>query len=326
MKRNPEFRIRDVGGIRDLVVRLLPGVNVLRGRNGAGKSTAIAAVTRASGGDAEIEARDGAPIGTVEGPGVTLRVRKVVRTGSGGEGTAQIELADTGPLTRLIDPGIADPDRRAAARLRAFSELANLPVDEGAIQVLADLDNEIGQIVCERQPSDLIEAADLVRRTAHEIRRRHEEAAAKARLDLQVAAERAGLVEQDLAPLGGEIAEDPDELGVRLANTEHRIHRLEDQAAVRRQLEQQQDEIRQSLGERPDVELARTVVADLQAQVRAAENRLREQQSDLAIAQRDFDAIQLAAPMVLALYKQVPPPSWACVLTLCDNPSHSLIS
>jgi len=61
-----DVRISNLGGITSAELRLEPGVNVLTGANGAGKTSAMRAVSRALGADVPVEVRDGADHGSAE--------------------------------------------------------------------------------------------------------------------------------------------------------------------------------------------------------------------------------------------------------------------
>lgn len=72
--------IENVGGIRHFVAEVFPGVNVLTGQNGAGKTSTMNAVARMYGADIQLEPRDGSDHGTVEDDrGVRLVIKKVAR-------------------------------------------------------------------------------------------------------------------------------------------------------------------------------------------------------------------------------------------------------
>ena len=71
-----DVRISNLGGITSAELRLEPGVNVLTGANGAGKTSAMRAVSRALGADVPVEVRDGADHGSVEAGGARLVVKE----------------------------------------------------------------------------------------------------------------------------------------------------------------------------------------------------------------------------------------------------------
>jgi DNA repair ATPase RecN len=109
-----EYEITNVAGVEHAKLVLRPGVNILRARNGGGKTSAINAITRAQGGAVDLERRDGAKSGEVRGPGVTLKVGRVVRK----TGAAELALdrglyvvtekPDDGDLRVEHEPATAD--------------------------------------------------------------------------------------------------------------------------------------------------------------------------------------------------------------------------
>lgn len=142
------FRIVDVGPHQALRITLRPGINCFVGQNGAGKTSALNAIVRASGGDAPVSVRrigydaEGEPItagyGTVEGPtltgsGILIRVASNV-----GKREAPIAtLASYGNLHTIVDgDGKADPKVRDAARINAILTARPIPLDEELLNIL----------------------------------------------------------------------------------------------------------------------------------------------------------------------------------------------
>jgi energy-coupling factor transporter ATP-binding protein EcfA2 len=123
-----EMLIENVGPIRKLefAVPEEGGVVVLQGRNGAGKSHALSAVQSLVSGDGTVPVRDGEPKATVEGLGATIRVGK--RTTRSGELEVESLVGDVDPAT-LVDPGIQDPERADAARIKALLTLAGVQAE-----------------------------------------------------------------------------------------------------------------------------------------------------------------------------------------------------
>jgi DNA repair exonuclease SbcCD ATPase subunit len=295
-KKPLDFHIHDVGGIYDFQLQLKQGVNVLGGRNGAGKTSALRAVSRAMGAEIPIEVRDGAETGTIKGAGVTLKIRKVAKT----SGIAEAEIADTGRLADLIDGGgFADPDARNRARIRALLWFVQLPINEETIAVLAG-DPVVAAAALhecrENLISDLLEAAEKTRRTAHALAKTEEdganEAGARARVhDLHA--------EEALRKIGGKdrIVEVPfPEADAQHGDLLRKLEVSRIQAKARIELETRQAEIRATLGERPDparydedIELRGRAIAsneqsirDLEADIRKLEAQIAERRAKLA--------------------------------------------
>ncbi|QDU67669.1 AAA family ATPase [Engelhardtia mirabilis] len=116
--------IENVGAIEHLEIPVPEGggIVVLRGLNGRGKTTALSAVDRATGGDASLTPRDGAAKGRVDGLGVKLTVGRNTRR----SGTLTVSAIAGADPSVLVDPGIKDPERADAARIQALCRLTGL--------------------------------------------------------------------------------------------------------------------------------------------------------------------------------------------------------
>lgn len=232
--------ISNIGGIRHAELELHPGVNVLRGRNGAGKSSAMNAITRALGGDVALEVRDGEPSGSVSVGGVALEVRRVVRA----TGRAEVALADVAPLGDLIDPGIKDPEAANRARVRALLALVPMPIDDLKLLALAAGDPEIVEATLrDRSPRTLLEASEDVRLTAHYLAREKERETA------ELSGQRVALDAQ-VEQLGGDLVlfvPDEPEAQAAVRYAEERLRELDLRAAERARVLASQEKAREAL-------------------------------------------------------------------------------
>lgn len=280
------FEITNVSGVEHAEIILSPGVNVLRGRNAIGKTSARNAIVRAQGGEAEIERRDGSDHGEVIGPGVRLRVGKVVTR----KGEAEVSLADTAPLSTLIDPGLKDTDAAARARVRALIELLGVGVDDAAIETLCQGDAPLlewltGEV--EREfIDDLMVAAEKLRGHAHSQARDHESQA-------EEMAGRSGSARDScrdlLAELGGMeclVDQSAEDASAALVEGSRRYERAAAQCQARETLEAQQSEIRRSIGERPDCEAAGVTSRGLGRDLAEIDAIVTRHQEELAAAKQ----------------------------------------
>lgn len=246
-----EVTVRNVGGVREATFVLQPGVNVLRGRNGSGKTSVMNAVARAYGARVPLEPRDGSGHGSVEVPGAKIAVKRVVKK----TGEAELSLADPGPLAQLIDPQIDDPEKASAARLRALLEMTPLPVTEEHIRALAGDDEVADSVVQEFREGavrDLLGAAERCRLTGHALKRDAEARADRMQGAVGAAQQR---VTDSLERLGGEEAIIPLSAAEAEQAGHDAVRALEvarQSAAQRAQLEQQQEAARAAIGEVPD--------------------------------------------------------------------------
>lgn len=294
-----DFSIHNVSGIAEFAFRLVPGVNVLLGPNGAGKTSALRAVSRACGAQVPLEVRDGETVGTVEGPGVTLRIGKVVKA----SGLAEVSLADGGPLADLIDPGIADQKARASARLRALLRLAPMPLTDEVIGTLADADPEITgramRRVRDELVTDLLEAAEIVRLESHSAKRNELEQADTATGRAQAHDLHA---DEAMRKLGGQdrILEDvtPEEAEAQANDLSRLFEATRIKAKARQDLEAQQAEVRESLGEKPDpsrfdddLQLRSDALAAADQESRDLERRLAQIKERMAGIRQDRDRL-----------------------------------
>jgi DNA repair exonuclease SbcCD ATPase subunit len=168
------YVITNVEGVKELTLELQPGVNLLTGENGAGKTSAIRAMTRAAGDQGvTLEKRDGTKKGSVRGPGVVLSVG--ARTTTTGQPT--VDLADYGCIGRLIEPPVKGQKARDKARLQAIAEMYDFRATEEELLALSGGNEEIAGAVQGKKDGKemtLLEAAEEARKMAHAVARDYE--------------------------------------------------------------------------------------------------------------------------------------------------------
>jgi hypothetical protein len=279
-----KFAIENVMGIERAELILKPGVNVLTGRNAIGKTSAMLAIVRASGGGGELERRDGAARGVVEGPGVRLTIGKVVRT----TGAAELSLADVSPLSRLIDPGLQSSEAAARARIRALIDLLQLPVDDAACDALCQGDESLrgwlAETVQEEAIDDLMTASEKLRGQAHSRAREAESVAERCEGEASAAGQQASAA---LETLGGHehlVDISPADARAALIGDARQFERLEAQCEGREQLEARQAELRATIGERPDWEAAEKVTEEAKANLAKLLGQFRLLEEKISIA------------------------------------------
>ena len=160
------------------------GIVVLRGSNGAGKSHVLNAVQSLVSGDGSVPLRDGQAKGRVEGLGATIKLAK--RTTRSGALEVESLTGDVDPAT-LVDPGIADPERADAARIKALLTLA------GVQATPADFVHNQTKIQLPEGETDPVKLAGLAAREYQRLAREQESVVAD--LERQLAA--LGTVEVD---------------------------------------------------------------------------------------------------------------------------------
>jgi energy-coupling factor transporter ATP-binding protein EcfA2 len=117
-----EIELKNVGAISELKIPLPKhgGVVVLNGRNGTGKSTAIAATSALLSGTGKPPLKDGEKRGFISGCGATIQLGATLRRN--GEAEAVVDhIEGKFSIAELVDPKYADP--KAADKIRIKSLL-----------------------------------------------------------------------------------------------------------------------------------------------------------------------------------------------------------
>lgn len=148
--------IRDIGPIRSLSFELAPGINVLRSRNGRGKSTAIeVADALASGRSSGLTVRQGALNGEAEGFGITIKIgRKVSRSGE----VQIVSLDGKLSVAELVDPGIKNEEAADTKRIKALISLAKVTPSIDVFRPLLNDRREFDRVI----PSTVADSPDLL--------------------------------------------------------------------------------------------------------------------------------------------------------------------
>ena len=173
-----EIEINNVQAITHLKFEIPEGggVVLLRGKNGCGKSTALQAISEAAGGKkAGLTAKDGTKFGTIEAPGVRLRVaRSTTKTG-------ELEfdsIEGRFPLADLVDPGFKDPEACDRTRTKALIQLAGV---EPNLELFREIEgfSEASKNVC-ISSEDVLGMAAALKLEVEKLARSEEESAADA--------------------------------------------------------------------------------------------------------------------------------------------------
>jgi len=165
--------IADVGPIKRVEVELPEpgGVLVFRGRNGTGKSHAIDGVAALTNRETRkrLRPRDGTTAGTIEAPGITVRI------GRANTAKGQLELEMVAPecdISQLVDPGLKDALAADRQRLRTAVQLGAVEVarEQWALHVGDWLEPDVVESIAGGlDPSNPVGAAEEVRRRVHEL-------------------------------------------------------------------------------------------------------------------------------------------------------------
>jgi len=188
-KRN--INIENVGPIERLSIPLPEaGVVVLHGRNGAGKSHALAAVDSLVSRRGKLPCRDGAVRGLVEGCGARLTIGRSSRR----QGEAEVTtLEGKLDISQLVQPPIKDDDAADRIRIKALIQLSGASADPAMYGKLLPEGTTLGELVTPgEQAGDPVALSGKVKRALEAEARRHEKAAEAAGLKAAAIRERAG--------------------------------------------------------------------------------------------------------------------------------------
>ncbi len=153
------IKLCDIGPIESLTIPIAPGVTVLRGRNDVGKSIAIQAISRLTGGNDPITKRDCAVVGHVEGFGVRIGVRQSPR--KSGELEA-VSLSGDLNIADLVSPPIKDPASADRHRIKALLQLTGAEADWALFAHLHGVRDHISHDAM--HCGDLVEMAAKIKR------------------------------------------------------------------------------------------------------------------------------------------------------------------
>lgn len=299
-----EIVIENVGPIERLNIPLPDaGVVVLRGRNGVGKSHALAAVDSLISGRGKPPCRDGAARGIVDGFGARLTIgRSTRRTGEAEVLTLEGRL----DISQLVQPPIKDEESADRTRIKALIQLSGRPADSQLFQKILPHGIALGQIVPPSdQSEDPIILAGRIKRALEAEARRWETQAEKAKAELSVLGQdiRIGQMDMQLDPLIQRIHTDPEavraEAETRVAEALAKLRELEARQEMAAQQAQQQAAAKKALADleaanRDDPAQIDADLADLDAKIHKLEQALavaKERRAQLA--QQRQEAVQL---------------------------------
>lgn len=182
MTTSTSINIKDIGPVTEFAYELAsPGLHVLRGKQGAGKTTILRTVQLAVDGRTDIqpEKRDGSPRGQAEVAGRLLRIARQTRQ----EGELAVEGLGDLDITTLHSPKFQTERTRDQHRIRTLARLAGVAADRTLFYRLFPPSGDDGgagafeSIVGKVETTDLLELADQVKRAMHEAARRSEQQA-----------------------------------------------------------------------------------------------------------------------------------------------------
>lgn len=196
--------LENPGPIKRLEIPITPGVIVLRGRNGTGKSTAIDAMRMTLGGvvDHPPTPRDSTDRWAVQ-LGQARLVVGLKRTARRGRLTVTT-LDDKVNIARLVDPGIKDPERADAARLRVLIHASGMLADPAIYGELIDGVISWDELEVDDNTDDPLVLAQRVKGSLERLARHAERLMEKLHAQAQLIAESEEEEEIDAIEEGGD--------------------------------------------------------------------------------------------------------------------------
>lgn len=300
--------LENIGPIDHLTIPLPEaGVVVLRGRNGVGKSHALAAVDSLVSGRGRPTCRDNAVRGVVEGFGARLTIgRSQRRTGEAEVVTLEGRL----DISQLVQPPIKDPAAADAARIKALIQLSGAVADGRRFEELLPNGLELSDLVsASEQAEDAVALAGRVKRALEAEARRAEREAEGFAAEIAVLTRETGDLGQSSEDeaLVARIRHQPDvvraEAECRVAEAMAALREVE----TRRQMAAQEAErvavAREKLAVLESQESIST--AAIAAEIVEVEAAIRQMEHDLAVARERREQLVLRREAAEKLEKQV---------------------
>lgn len=275
MKR--EIKLENVGPIERLAIPLPDaGVVVLRGRNGVGKSHALAAVDSLVGGRGRPPCRDGARKGIVEGAGAKISIgRSTRRTGEAEVVTLEGRL----DISQLVQPPIKDEESADRTRIKALIQLSGASADPSAFASILPDGAGIGELV---GPGDLnsdpVALAGKLKRALEAEARRHEKAADDYAAKAAACQQQAGEFDASDLSLRREDTE------VQLQEALVRLKELQTQASEAAKRQQQIAQAREHLERLRAEEPADQSIAGMESELESLDSKIQQLEKALAVA------------------------------------------
>lgn len=181
--------VKNTGPVEDFILPAPRGkVVLLKGHNGAGKSTVLEAVQVLTTGRGNVTVRDRAPRGEVSGFETVLRVaRRISRTGLALDELEISSLESRFDVSTLVNPGIKAPDAADVQRIKALVQLAGALADPALFYHLVGGSQQFNDYVAAAsvETNDLVLMAARIKR---DLEKHAREAADKADKETKAAA------------------------------------------------------------------------------------------------------------------------------------------
>jgi len=297
--------IENVGPIEKLAIPLPDsGVVVLRGRNGVGKSHALAAVDSLVSGRGKPPCRDGAAKGVVEGFGAKLTIGRSTRR----LGEAEVlTLEGRLDISQLVQPPIKDEEAADRQRIKALIQLSGQSADLNAFESILPENVSLGELVPpSEQDNDPVVFAGRLKRALEAEARRWEKVAEEHKAELSVV-EKLGAAPQCDPELWFRIVRQPDvvraEAEMAVAQALANLRQLETRQELAAKQAEQIAQAKRALAELEGGELVSPEKID--AEISELDEKIRKLEQALAAARERRAQLVRRREQAVALQQQI---------------------
>ena len=301
-----EVLIENVGPIEKLTIPLPEaGVVVLRGRNGVGKSHALAAVDSLVSGRGKPPCRDGAPRGAVEGFGAKLTIGRSTRR----LGEAEVlTLEGRLDISQLVQPPIKDEEAADRQRIKALIQLSGQSADLHAFESILPESVSLGELVPPSEyDNDPVVFAGRLKRALEAEARRWEKVAEEHKAEVSVVEKELGTAPQCDGELWLRITQHPDavraEAEMAVAQALATLRELETRQEMAARQAEQIAQAKKALAELEGGDLVS--VEKIDAEISELDEKIRKLEHALAAARERRSQLMKRREQAYALQQQI---------------------
>lgn len=275
------IKIRDVNAIRALDIPLQPGITVLQGHNGSGKSSALNGISQLLGSEARnVSARDNTTGGSISLGSTVLRVTRAKSRASGGALVVE-SIEDRFQIVNLVNPPEKGAEAADSTRMKALISLSGREATPADFLELCDNDQTFYDSLAIAESKDTLTQAGRVKAAFEKVAREYEREAEKL-------GARAAAGHQQLEGVDLDVETDETKLAQAFADASGRVTSMEQHnedaaraakaaATAQAQLDSLADDI-----EKP---------ADLQAEIDRLNGLTETAKSEIAKIQAEIDSL-----------------------------------
>lgn len=278
------IRITNAGPVSEFAFTTKPGWNEVRAANDRGKTRAVMLpLARISDPDMPFPLKRGAAVGTLEVDGLLLHTERAHAK----HGDVEAKIMNRSPIAGVIIPGFEDEKTNEKRRTESFVKLVAIQATGPNLAALVNHDEEvvdgiIAEHAKEMERTGIIEAKEWLRGTLNEQGLKLEKEAD------QLAGEIRATQKPQPAQLSKLSVADAQEQYESAVATRQQYA---GEAAQRKRHEAKQEEIRATLGERPDPKEFETAIVGLRGRHAALIQRDRELTQQLEAVRAEIKSV-----------------------------------